>query len=43
MKSVYTRLIRKSGSFLDKTRKSGFDRLQFPGMHFEIGMKADAV
>ena len=29
--------------FLDKTREPGFDRLQFPGVHFEIGMKADEV
>jgi hypothetical protein len=27
--------------FLDKTREPGFDRLQFPRMHFEIGMQAD--
>jgi hypothetical protein len=29
--------------FLDETRKLGFDRLQFSGVHFEIGMKADEV
>ena len=29
--------------FLDKTREPGFDRLQFSGVYFEIGMKADEV
>ena len=29
--------------FLDETRESGFDRLQFSGMHFEVRMKADEV
>ena len=28
---------------LDETREATFDRLQFSGMHFEIGMKADEV
>ena len=28
---------------LKRPRESGFDRVQFSGMHFEIGMKADEV
>jgi hypothetical protein len=31
------------GSFLDKTREPGFDRLELSGMRFEIRMKADEV
>ena len=30
-------------SLLDELRETTFDRLQFSGMHFEIGMKADEV
>lgn len=32
-----------SRGFLDEAWKSGFDRLQFSRVHFEIGMKADEV
>ena len=30
-------------SFLNKPRKPSFDRVQFPGMHFEIRMQTDEV
>ena len=30
-------------SFLDEPREPSFDRLQFPGMHFEIRMQTDEV
>lgn len=30
-------------SFLDKSREPGFDRVEFSGMHFKIGMQTDEI